>query len=83
MNDKSMAKIAEIYKAAVEINDLSEKAGFAMTRHIEEKITSVEMAKQVEKAKDCFERILTELLAFEVRDFDALIKALEAEVTNE
>lgn len=77
-----MVKIEEIYKAAVEINDLSEKAGFAMNRCIEEPLSAAEKIEQVRKAKGYFERMLTEMLAFEVRDFDALMKAIEADATQ-
>nr|DAR60842.1 MAG TPA: hypothetical protein [Caudoviricetes sp.] len=79
MNTKNpMKKVDEIYKAAIEINDLSEKAGFAMSRCLEERLNPVEMVEQVKKAKGYFEQMLTEMLAFEVRDFDALMKAIKA-----
>lgn len=78
----SMSKIEAIYQAAVEINDLSEKAGFSMRRCMDEPLSVAEQVEQVRKAKGYFERMLTEILAFEVRDFDALIKALEVDARD-
>lgn len=89
MNVKNpMIKVAEMYKAAIEINDLSEKAGFALHSCLDEvfaevkPLSAAEKIEQVRKAKGYFERMLTEMLAFEVRDFDALIKAIEANATQ-
>lgn len=77
-------KIEEIHKAAVEIHSLSEMAGWAMRNCLDKKffdvesLSAAEKIEQVRKAKAYFERMLTEMLAFEVRDFDALMREIKA-----